>query len=105
MAKMQLKDVAYARSGDKSDISTIGILALNSNYYKQLKRELTPEKVKAFFKDMAKGDVTIYPKDNMVCFQVICRVGLNGGATRTLRFDQTGKSMVCVLLRMEVEII
>ena len=104
MAKMQLKDVAYARSGDKGDISTIGVIALNSNYYQQLKKELTPEKIKDFFKGMVKGSVTIYPEDNIECFQIICHGGLDGGATRTLRYDSTGKALGCALLRMEVNI-
>ena len=29
---------------------------------------------------------------------------LDGGATRTLRFDQTGKAMGTALLRMEVDV-
>ncbi len=104
MAKVQLKDVAYARSGDKGDIATIGLIALNSNYYEQLKRELIPIKIKNFFGGDVKGDVTVHSCDNMETFQILCRLGLGGGATRTLRFDSTGKALGCALLRMEVNI-
>lgn len=102
--KVQLKDVAFARSGDKGDISTIGIMALNHDYYEQLKRELTPIKIKNFFGGDVKGDVIVHCCDNMETFQILCRQGLDGGATRTLRFDSTGKALGCALLRMEVNI-
>ncbi len=102
--KVQLKDVAFARSGDKGDISTIGIMALNHDYYEQLKRELTPVKIKNFFAGDVKGDVIVHCCDNMETFQILCRQGLDGGATRTLRFDSTGKALGCALLRMEVNI-
>ena len=104
MAKVQLKDLAYARSGDKGDVATIGLLALSSDYYKILKRELIPAKIKEHFKGMVKGDVEIYPLDNIECFQVLLKNALDGGATRTLRYDQTGKAMCGALLRMEVNI-
>ena len=104
MAKVLLREVAYARSGDKGDISTIGLMAKNANYYEQLKRELTPEKIKEFFNGNVKGDVIVHHCDNMQTFQVLCKGGLDGGATRTLRFDSTGKALGCTLQRMEVNI-
>ena len=104
MARVMLKDIAFARGGDKGDVATIGIMALNHDYYVQLKRELTPVTIKKFFKDMVKGDVEVYPEDNLESFQIVCRGGLDGGATRTLRYDSTAKSMGCALLRMEVNI-
>jgi len=97
-----LKDVAYARGGDKGDVATIGIMALNHDYYVQLKRELTPVVIKNFFKDMVKGNVEVYPEDNIESFQIVLRGGLGGGATRTLRYDSTAKSLGCALLRLEV---
>ncbi len=102
MARVQLKDVAFARGGDKGDVATVGIMALNSDYYAQLKRELTPVVIKKFFGDMVKGDVEVYPEDNLESFQIVLRGGLGGGATRTLRYDSTAKAMGCALLRMEV---
>lgn len=102
MEQVMLKEVAYARSGDKGDISTIGIIAKSHEYYEQLKRELTPEKIKTFFGDMVKGKVLVYPEDNIECFQILCYRGLDGGATRTLRYDSTGKALGCALLRMKI---
>ena len=53
---------------------------------------------------MAKGDVKIYEMSNIDSLEVLLYKALGGGATRTLRLDQTGKSMGQALLRMEVEV-
>ncbi|EFK08280.1 conserved hypothetical protein [delta proteobacterium NaphS2] len=103
MKKVQLKELAYARSGDKGDVCNVGIMAKTKNVYNFLEKAITPEKVKAHFKGMVKGDVDIYPLPNIDCMNLALRRSLGGGATCTLRFDQTGKSMGPVLLGMELE--
>jgi hypothetical protein len=53
---------------------------------------------------MVKGEVNVYEMSNINALEVILSGALGGGATRTLRLDQTGKSMGQALLRMEVEV-
>ncbi|MFH1481033.1 MAG: hypothetical protein ABIG67_07180 [Pseudomonadota bacterium] len=103
MAQILLKDLAFARSGDKGDVSNIGIMAKSKKIYDFLLKAVTPEKVKEHFKGMAKGNVEIYPMPNINSLEIILRQALGGGATCTLRFDQTGKSMGQALLRFKVD--
>jgi phosphoribosylaminoimidazole-succinocarboxamide synthase len=103
MGKTLLKELAYARSGDKGDVSNIGIMAKSKNIYDFLLKAITHEKVKEHFKGMIKGDVEIYPVPNINSLEIILRRALGGGATCTLRFDQTGKSMCSALQRMELD--
>ncbi len=103
MKKVQLKELAYARSGDKGDVCNVGVMAKTKNVYDFLVKALTPEKIKAYYKGMVKGDVEIYPLPNIDSLEIVLRQSLGGGATCTLRFDQTGKSMGPVLLGMVVE--
>ena len=103
MKKALLKELAFARSGDKGDVCNIGIMAKNKDVYDFLLKAVTPENIKEHFKGMIKGDVEIYPMPNIDSLEIVLRQSLGGGATRTLRFDQTGKSMCCALLRMEVD--
>jgi len=102
--KVLLKELAFARSGDKGDVSNIGIMAKSKNIYEFLVNTITPEKVKNHFKGMVKGDVKIYPMQNIESLEIVLHQALGGGATCTLRFDQTGKSMCTALLRMELEV-
>ena len=104
MGKVLLKELAYARSGDKGDVNNVGLMAKDKEIYDFLKKEITPDRVKDHFKGMVKGDVEIYPLDNINCLEIILRRSLGGGATCTLRFDQTGKSTCGALQRMELEV-
>jgi hypothetical protein len=100
----QLKDLAYARSGDKGDVSNIGVIAHSPEAYAILREYLTPDRIKAHFGAMVKGDVEVYEMPNIHVLQVVLRRALEGGATRNLRFDQTGKAMATALLRLPVPV-
>jgi len=102
--KITLRDICYYRSGDKGDISNIGLMAKDEKAYKIIKKEVTPERIKAHFKDWVKGDVIIYPMDNLQSLEIMLYKALGGGATKTLRIDQTGKAMGNALSRMEIEV-
>jgi len=104
MTTKQLRELAFARSGDKGDICQVNLLAFDDHAYAILAREVTPERVKVHFGDMVKGDVEIYPMPKINSLEIVLRNALGGGATRTLLFDQTGKSMSTALLRMRVPV-
>ena len=99
MAKL-LRDIAYVRSGDKGDICTAGLIAKTPEDYPALLRSVTPEAVKALYGDWIKGEVDCYPMDNIQAVVVVMHQALGGGATRTLRLDQTGKALGHALLRL-----
>ena len=101
MSKL-LRDIAYVRSGDKGNTLTIGVIAKNSEVYPQILKSVTPEKVKSLFGDWVKGEVSVYRMDNLEAVVVYMRQALGGGATRTLRLDQTGKSIGNAILRLTV---
>ena len=101
---VQLRELAYARSGDKGDIVNIGVMAKDAAAYAVLKQHLTAEKVKSHFRDFVKGDVMRYEMDNLNSLEFVLKQALGGGATRTLMMDQTGKAYGPNLLRLELEI-
>jgi hypothetical protein len=105
MGTRQLRELAYARSGDKGDVCNVGLLAFDDAAYAIIAREVTPERIKAHFGDMVRGDVEIYPLPKVNALEIVLRNSLGGGATRTLIFDQTGKSMATALLRMQVPVL
>jgi hypothetical protein len=99
---MLVKDVAYARSGDKGDVVNVGVLALNDDAYQRLLKALTPERIKRHFGDWVRGEVEVFPMPNINGFNLLLHNALGGGATRTLRYDVTGKAFSTALLRMEL---
>jgi hypothetical protein len=102
--KIKLIDIVYARSGDKGDVSDIGVMAKDDESYRIIKKYLTAEKVKKHFKGIVLGDVVRYDMDNLNSLEFVMFRALGGGATRTLAMDQTGKAFGPNLLRMELEI-
>lgn len=103
MRRIRLSELAYARSGDKGDKCNVGLMAKDDEAYRVL-CALTPELIREHFGSMVKGDVEIYPMPNINAFNIVMNGALGGGATRTLRWDQTGKSMGNALLRLELEV-
>jgi len=99
---MQVKDVAYARSGDKGDIVNVGVIAFDDAAFARLTRTLTPERIKSHFGDWVKGDVDVFPMPNLKAFNLLLHNALGGGATKTLRYDVTGKAFSTAVLRMEL---
>jgi hypothetical protein len=97
-----LHDLAYTRSGDKGDVSNIGIMAKSSEAFELLRTWVTPERVKAFFGDLVTGEVRVYELPRIESLQVVMYGALGGGATQTLRFDETGKSMAALMYRFQV---
>jgi hypothetical protein len=102
--QVQLRDVAWARSGDKGDVINIGVMAKTPADYDMLKRHLTAECVKAHFKGIVKGEVVRYDLDNLHSLEFVMRNALGGGATRTLMMDQTGKAYGPNMLRLVLDI-
>ena len=102
--KRPLSAIAHTRSGDKGDTSNIGVIALKPDYYPLIVREVTPERVKAFFGDRVKGKVERFELPNLGAINLLMHEALGGGGTVSLRVDAQGKTYGAALLGMEVEI-
>ncbi len=103
MNRFQLRDLAYARSGDKGDICNIAVIAKDPRFYPLLLKHLTAEAVKAHFGDTVKGSVERFEVRTLDAMNFVLRNALGGGATRSLRVDFTGKTMCQAILRIEIE--
>lgn len=99
---MLLRDCAYVRSGDKGDVVSAGVIAQRPEYYEDILAAVRPEAVKELFGDWVTASVEVHRMDNIHAVLVVMNGGLGGGATSTLRLDQTGKSLGNALLRLEV---
>jgi len=102
--KAPLSRIAHARSGDKGDISNIGIIAYKEEDYPTLVREVTAARVKTFFQDLVKGKVERYELPNLWALNFVMREALDGGGTLSLRTDAQGKTLGTALLQMEIEL-
>jgi hypothetical protein len=104
VARIRLRDLCGARSGDKGDISDLSLFADDEAAYEAIKAEVTAERVKAHFGDMVQGPVERYEARNVLALKFVMHDALGGGAPRSLRSDNLGKTHGASLLRMEIDV-
>jgi hypothetical protein len=99
-----MHELAGYRAGDKGDISNVAVLADDQAAYDVIVREVTSERVKAHFGDMVTGEVVRYEAPNVLAVNFVMRGALGGGAPRSLRSDNLGKTLGGSLVRLEIEV-
>jgi hypothetical protein len=102
--KIQLRQIAHARSGDKGDDANIGLIALKPEHYGTLVREVTAERVKRHFAGLCQGEVERYELPNLHALNFVLHRALDGGGLVSLRTDNQGKTYGSALLRMEIDV-
>jgi hypothetical protein len=101
--KIQLRQIAHARSGDKGDIANIGLIALEPEHYQTLVRQVTAARVKQHFAEICRGEVERFELPNLQALNFVLHGALDGGGLLSLRTDNQGKTLSTALLRMEIE--
>lgn len=101
--RVQLGDIAYARSGDKGGASNIGVAAREPHWYAVLVRELTAERVQEYFGDRARS-TDRYELPNLRALNFVLNGILGKGGTSTLRLDPQGKALADAICFLEIEI-
>ena len=98
MVTVPLIRIAHARSGDKGNISNIGVIARKPEYLPLLRAQLTPHAVKQYFAHLVKGEVACYELPGIHAFNFVLHEALDGGGMASLRADPLGKGMGQMLL-------
>lgn len=104
MVRIQLRRLCGARSGDKGDISDLSLFADDEAAYAAICNEVTAERVKAHFSEMVLGPVERYEAPNVMALKFVMYQALGGGAPRSLRSDNLGKSFGANLLRLWIDV-
>src|SRR3954447_23192098 len=102
--KIQLTQLAHARSGDKGDTANVGLIALRDEFYPLLARQVTAARVKEHFKGICHGEVERYELPNLGALNFLLHESLGGGGTLSLMTDAQGKTFSTALLRMQIEL-
>ena len=102
-ARLQLRFLAHARSGDKGDTANVGLIALEPEYYPVLVKEVTRARVARHFRGMVSG-VERFELPNLGALNFLLHGALDGGGTISLKTDAQGKVYSTALLRMEIPV-
>jgi hypothetical protein len=101
-AKRNLREIAYARSGDKGSSANIGVIAYDAKGYEYLLEHLTAEMVQEYFKPLGVITTVRYELPNLQALNFVLIGVLDGGGSRSLRIDAQGKALAQALLEMEI---
>ena len=104
LRELPLIRLAWARSGDKGDISNIGVIARAPALLPLLRAQLTEGAVAAFLAHLVKGRVTRFEVPGIHAFNFVCEQALDGGGMSSLRNDALGKGMGQILLSMPIQV-
>ena len=66
--------------------------------------QLTPQRLKAEFGAVLRGDITRYDLPNLHGFNFVMTSALEGGVNASLNLDSHGKSWSYLILALEVEV-
>ena len=99
-----LRSIAFGRSGDKGNISNIGIIAREKRYLPLISQQLSPKAVSDYFAHLVKGKVTRYWLPGIGAFNFVMEEALGGGGMASLRIDPLGKGMAQMLLDYPIQV-
>jgi hypothetical protein len=101
---MKLKELAYARSGDKGSNANIGVIAYSRDNYLLLEKHLTAQKVAEYFACLGSREVKRFDLPNLLAFNFVLYGALEGGGSVSLRTDAQGKTLGQAILQMSLEV-
>ena len=102
--ELPLVRLAWARSGDKGDISNIGVIARRPEWLPLLRAQLTEASVGAYLAHLVQGKVRRYEVPGIHALNFVCEQALGGGGMASLRNDPLGKGMAQMLLSMPLRV-
>lgn len=94
MAQRTLSQIACVRSGDKGTGSNVGVISRTPAAYERLRRELTVERIQAFYAPQGVESVERFELPNLGALNFL----LHGVLRNSLRTDVQGKALAQALL-------
>ncbi len=102
--ELPLIKLAWARSGDKGDISNIGVIARRPEWLPLIWRTVTPDVVKSYFAHLMTGEVERFHVPGIHAVNFLLHGALDGGGPASTQIDPLGKGMGQMLLDLSVDV-
>jgi len=102
--EVPLVKLAWARSGDKGNLSNIGVIARRPEWFPLIWARVTPETVKEYFAHLVKGRVERFYLPGISAVNYVMHDALDGGIGTSTRMDPLGKGMGQMLLDIPVAV-
>jgi hypothetical protein len=101
-ARISLREVATARSGDKGNRLNIALVCRDPAFYPTVAAQITAERVAALFGARRPSRVVRYDLPKLAAFNFVLDDVLEGGVNQSLGLDGHGKSLSFLLLTLDL---
>ncbi len=101
-ATIRLGEIAHARSGDKGNHANVGVIAYTDAGFEYLGQVLTETRVAEFFLSLRPKAVERFEMPGIRAYNFVLTDALGGGASRSLRIDNQGKTLGPTILEMQI---
>lgn len=102
--EVRLIHLAFARSGDKGNLSNIGLVVRRPEWMPLLWDRVTPQAVRSYFSHLVRGEVERFYLPGTASMNLVLHDALDGGGPSSMRMDPLGKGMAQMLLDMTVTV-
>lgn len=105
MAKtIPLREIAHSRSGEKGNSSMVSVIAYDVADYELLRTQVSIDKVRRVYGAITKGGIERYEVPAIGALNFVMHEVLEGGRTRTLAFEESGKALSSLMLTLQIEV-
>ncbi len=101
--QIRLAEIAHGRSGDKGNHANVAVIAYSPAGFDWLKDNLTADRVRQYFTPLGPTRVERFEAPNLLAVNFMLYDVLAGGASRSLRLDNQGKTLALALLQMPID--
>lgn len=104
MKTVKLRELAHCRSGEKGNHSNVSVIAYRAADYALLCDQVTVASVRELYGPVTRGAVTRFEVPRIGALNFVLEDVLEGGRSRTLAFEESGKALSSLMLELEVTV-
>ncbi len=104
MKRVKLREVAHTRAGEKIDLSNVGVICYREEDFSILQEQVTVERVMELYGPISHGNAYRYEFPCIAALNFVFDSILEGGRTRTISFEESGKALASLMLTLDVDV-
>lgn len=102
--RVSLREVAHVRAGEKGDLVNLAIVAFRDEHYPLLVEQVTPASLATVFGPITHGAIDVFAADGARALNVVLHGALDGGRSRNIVFDESGKALSTLAYHLLVDV-
>lgn len=102
--KVKLREIAHARTGEKGDTVNLSVIAYREEDYELIEKQVTVASVRDLYGSITKGETRRYEVPSIGALNFVLEGALEGGRSRNLVFEESGKALSSLILTIDIEV-